>query len=159
MSFLLYYLLVLSITAIYEPRATRGSRFQTSVSSQPCSSSFSFLRSFDLRDAMEPEASTSDISTFYTITRSAYPGHRSPHLLTLTSAFPGDGDARRWPRTHSELKLLDPDDSKAVLWRGKAGDYLAKELGLYGPGEHPFVLRLALLLVRPRTWHHRRMCA
>lgn len=107
----------------------------------------------------QPEASTSAISTFYTVTRAAYPGHRSPHLLTLTSAFPGDGDARRWPRTHSELRLLEPDDSKALLWRSKAGDYLAKELGLYGPGEHPFLLRLALLLDLLGEWHNCRSCS
>lgn len=53
-----------------------------------------------------------------------------PNLIIIDPNY-GDGDPIRWPEQDQDMTLLARSHDKHVLWRRTAGDWLAKDLGLY----------------------------
>lgn len=83
--------------------------------------------------AYEPYASGSGFppAQYYTVTRVNNPSSKNPNIITLTDAFPSDGTVDRWPAEHEEMRLMNRLEPKHVFWRGSAGEWFARGVGLW----------------------------
>ncbi|SCV74397.1 BQ2448_6829 [Microbotryum intermedium] len=66
----------------------------------------------------------------YSITTVPHSTKDTPNQINIDTEF-GDGDSKRWPQQDEDMTLLAPENDKHVLWRRTAGEWLAKDMGLY----------------------------